>query len=295
MAGEGTCGPGQGNRLRGHGTEETAGGYRNCSMIYCNIPNIHDVRLSLDRLREICEASESAEMQWLMALQATKWLEYIRMLLSSGARRKARLLACWSAPGRLGPLTCERCGGVGWGEAACSVVDRVPPGGASAVGSGPLLGWLGPHAAAHEPCADSGRSVLSHHDRLPSACRKGAAQRWPRGPDAGSRARLSMRTAFPRGTLRMLSNVQEWLAFGHKFHDRLGDPEQADQRSPIFLQFLDCVWQLMIQFPTAFEFNEIYLLRLHDAMTSRMFGSFLYNSEVGGCPGREGRGRECTH
>ena len=74
--------------------------------------------------------------------------------------------------------------------------------------------------------------------------------------------------------------AQEWLAFGHKFHDRIGDPRRPDQRSPIFLQFLDCVFQLQYQHPTAFEFNEQYLVRLWDAIQTRFFGTFLYNSEV---------------
>ena len=45
----------QGNRLRGHGTEETAvaGGYKNCAMVYLNIPNIHEMRTAIDRLREV--------------------------------------------------------------------------------------------------------------------------------------------------------------------------------------------------------------------------------------------------
>lgn len=54
---------------------------------------------------------------------------------------------------------------------------------------------------------------------------------------------------------------KEWLAFGHKFAQRLGhDPKRmanaADQeRSPVFLQFIDCVWQLMRIAPVAFEWN----------------------------------------
>jgi hypothetical protein len=45
----------QGNRLRGHGTEESAvaGGYKNCPMTFLNIPNIHEMRTSLDRLRDV--------------------------------------------------------------------------------------------------------------------------------------------------------------------------------------------------------------------------------------------------
>lgn len=74
---------------------------------------------------------------------------------------------------------------------------------------------------------------------------------------------------------------KEWLSFGHKFHQRLslGCQNSGDQRSPIFLQWLECVWQLSEQFPSAFEFNGQFLLRLYDIILSCRFGTFLLNSQ----------------
>jgi hypothetical protein len=49
--------------------------------------------------------------------------------------------------------------------------------------------------------------------------------------------------------------------------------------SPVFHQFLDCVWQIMRQNPRRFEFNEQWLLDLFRAQFECKFGTFLYNSE----------------
>ncbi len=52
---------------------------------------------------------------------------------------------------------------------------------------------------------------------------------------------------------------KEWLHAGHRFQTRIGhgDENAGDSdRSPIFLQFLDCTWQLLNQYPLDFEFNE---------------------------------------
>ena len=57
--------------------------------------------------------------------------------------------------------------------------------------------------------------------------------------------------------------VKEWLEFGHKFADRCGNGKgdlDTNEYSPIFLQWLDSVYQLTVQFPTAFEFNEAFLV-----------------------------------
>ena len=51
------------------------------------------------------------------------------------------------------------------------------------------------------------------------------------------------------------------------------------ETSPIFTQFLECVWQVMVQFPSAFQFNEHFLVTIHDHVYSNQFGTFLGNCE----------------
>lgn len=88
---------------------------------------------------------------------------------------------------------------------------------------------------------------------------------------------------------------KDWLSFGHKFSERCGhinpnsyssnpstgteSGSNAKETSPIFTQFIDCIWQIMQQFPFDFEFNELLLLTLHDHVYSCQFGTFIGNSE----------------
>ena len=76
---------------------------------------------------------------------------------------------------------------------------------------------------------------------------------------------------------------KEWLWFGHKFADRNGNfnvggiPKSKNERSPIFIQWLDCVYQVMHQFPWAFEFNAELLLEIAEHLNSGRFGDFYCN------------------
>lgn len=47
---------------------------------------------------------------------------------------------------------------------------------------------------------------------------------------------------------------------------------------PLFMLFLDCVWQMINQYPAAFEFTETYLTVLSDSMWIPLFSTFLFNS-----------------
>jgi myotubularin-related protein 1/2 len=77
---------------------------------------------------------------------------------------------------------------------------------------------------------------------------------------------------------------KEWCSFGHPFFMRCGHGHEKGQRSeddisPIFLQCVDCIWQIVKQFPSYFEFNTRYLLTLADHIYSCRFGTFLFSSD----------------
>ncbi|KAG4169330.1 hypothetical protein ERO13_A12G088900v2 [Gossypium hirsutum] len=110
---------------------------------------------------------------------------------------------------------------------------------------------------------------------------------------------------------------KDWLAFGHPFSDRIGMPSVSgtsfdlnrqsstgnlssspvrqssgsftpqtsntshaqNNYSPIFLQWVDCVSQLLRMYPFAFEFSSTFLVDFLDCVLSCRFGNFLCNSE----------------
>ncbi|PWN20058.1 phosphatases II, partial [Microstroma glucosiphilum] len=51
------------------------------------------------------------------------------------------------------------------------------------------------------------------------------------------------------------------------------------ETSPVFTQYLDCVWQIRRQFPNRFEFNDEWLSALHRELYECRFGTFLANCE----------------
>eukprot|EP01090_Pellita_catalonica_P021492 TRINITY_DN8064_c0_g1_i1.p1 TRINITY_DN8064_c0_g1~~TRINITY_DN8064_c0_g1_i1.p1 ORF type:complete len:768 (+),score=133.04 TRINITY_DN8064_c0_g1_i1:257-2305(+) len=74
---------------------------------------------------------------------------------------------------------------------------------------------------------------------------------------------------------------REWVSFGHKFAYRIGQGSgdyKDKERSPIFLQFIESVWQLMRQIPDAFEFNSKLLMFLMYHLYSGRYGNFLSNT-----------------
>ncbi|XP_063059680.1 myotubularin-related protein 1b isoform X2 [Engraulis encrasicolus] len=192
------------------GGYESESFYPNVELNFLEIPNMHVMRESLRKLKEVVYP-DIDEARWLSAVDATHWLEYIRLLLAGAVR----------------------------------IADRLESGKTSAV--------------VH--CSDG----------------------WDRTAQLTSLAMLMLDAHYR--TLRGFQTLveKEWLSFGHRFASRVGHGDQNhanSERSPLFVQFMDCVWQMTKQFPSAFEFNELFLITVLDHLYSCLFGTFLYNSEM---------------
>lgn len=131
------------------------------------------------------------------------------------------------------------------------------------------LSGLGRAAALAARAVLAGRPVLVH-------CSDG----WDRTPQIVSAAQLILDPYYRTIQGFRVLIEREWLDFGHKFADRCGHQfslEEPNEKSPIFLQWLDLVHQIMIQYPCSFEFSEAYLIKLITHVYSCMFGTFLCN------------------
>lgn len=72
---------------------------------------------------------------------------------------------------------------------------------------------------------------------------------------------------------------KEWIAYNYKFAIKNGTFGQNNTTFiPIFMQFLDCVHQIMLQYPNAFEFNNYFLKFLAYHHISNRFSTFLLSS-----------------
>ncbi|XP_028717185.1 myotubularin-related protein 1 isoform X2 [Peromyscus leucopus] len=196
------------NKAKGGGYESESA-YPNAELVFLEIHNIHVMRESLRKLKEIVYPSID-ESRWLSNVDGTHWLEYIRVLLAGAVR----------------------------------IADKI----------------------------ESGKTSVVIH------CSDG----WDRTSQLTSLAMLMLDSYYRtiKGFEALIE--KEWISFGHRFALRVGhgDDNHADaDRSPIFLQFIDCVWQMTRQFPSAFEFNELFLITILDHLYSCLFGTFLCNCE----------------
>lgn len=131
-------------------------------------------------------------------------------------------------------------------------------------------------------CLGQGESAMIH-------CSDG----WDRTPQLSGMVQLLLDPFYRtlRGFLLLLD--KEWCTFGHMFRNRFGQGEgpgqqEFEDQSPVFIQFLDALWQVWRQQPWAFEFNEALLAELYQHIFSGLYGTFLYNNE------RERKQREAS-
>ena len=71
---------------------------------------------------------------------------------------------------------------------------------------------------------------------------------------------------------------KEWISFGHQFKHRLGKLTHKET-SPVFLQFLDCVTQMISQFPSEFEYSVGFLEVIAKCTYSGYFSTFRQDCE----------------
>jgi myotubularin-related protein 1/2 len=209
------------NRTGGYGYENTSN-YPGSTLQFCNIGNIHAVRDSYQKISALCSSATAPDLQWNAAVEDTKWLSHIRVILA----------ASWEA--------------VFWIQ-----VHRLP--------------------------------VLLH-------CSHG----WDRTSQVGVLAQLLLDPYYRTREGFSTLVEKDFLSFGHPFHTRCAHGEgrgedqgtsggsggiDQGQKSPIFLQFLDCVFQIVNIYPECFEFNTKYLLIISEHIYSCRFGNFLCDTE----------------
>lgn len=191
------------------GGYESESFYTNVDLNFLEIPNIHVMRESLRKVKDVVYPTID-EAHWHSAIDQTHWLEYIKLLLAG----------------------------------AVKVADKL----------------------------ESGKTSVVVH------CSDG----WDRTSQLTSLAMLMLDSYYRTIQGFQVLVEKEWISFGHKFASRIGhgeDNHSSSERSPLFVQFIDCVWQMTRQFPAAFEFNELFLVTVLDHLYSGLFGTFLYNSE----------------
>ncbi|XP_072443485.1 myotubularin-related protein 3 isoform X5 [Chiloscyllium punctatum] len=70
------------NRAKGGGCE-CPEYYPNCEVVFMGMANIHSIRKSFQSLRFLCTQMPDPANSWLSALESTKWLQHLSMLLKA--------------------------------------------------------------------------------------------------------------------------------------------------------------------------------------------------------------------
>lgn len=219
---------------------ENMDNYANCDKLYLGIDNIHVMRDSLNKLIDILKTGDLNKPPVnKSALKKTNWLKYISILL----------------------LSTEK-----------------------------LV-----------------KSIVLNNSNILIHCSDG----WDRTSQIASLIQVCIDPYYRTVQGFIVLIEKDWISFGHRFNERSGhlssesifhdDSNDSNNNhaslafksvsnhfkkkkhlkftSPIFHQFLDSIYQLVVQFPNKFEFNERFLRRLIYHLYSCQYGNFLYDNE----------------
>lgn len=102
---------------------------------------------------------------------------------------------------------------------------------------------------------------------------------WDRTPQIVCLSKLMLEPYFRtvQGFRILLHN--DWNGFGHKYHTRQLFQEGSES-SPVFVQYLDCVHQLILQNPKKFEFSQKLLRILAHAFLNNLFIEFNFDNTL---------------
>lgn len=252
------------------GGSESSSNYFQCEVIFFGIDNIHAMRDSLARLREYLDTHGKASSDGMSSF-----------LRHGGSTWGGGNLSSMST-------SVSTLGDSGW----LLHVQNVLAGAA----------WIAARLDMEKA------SVLVH-------CSDG----WDRTSQLVSLANLLLDPYYRTFTGFQALVEKDWLAFGHPFSDRMGMPpvsgsgnmtfeltrqsstgscpsppmrqssftsqsspshaQTSNHYSPILLQWVDCVSQLLRMYPFAFEFSSAFLVDFLDCVLSCRFGNFFCNSE----------------
>ncbi|KAG5357290.1 Phosphoinositide 3-phosphatase [Yarrowia sp. C11] len=238
----------------GAGSENTDNYARgSCTKHYLGIDNIHVMRDSLNKVTDVLKDGDYSELDYASkkdALQKSGWLKYTTIILE-GAVLMAKAL---HLEFKHVLLHCSD----GWDRTAqlsCLAQIMVDPYFRTLNGFMVLVEkeWL---AFGHQFNERSGhlngpRSFVDLTTSQKPASQSNAFS------DFMSAARAATQAATQAAT----------------------SSNHLKNTSPVFHQFLDCVYQLVRQFPDRFEYSERFLRRLYYHLHSGQYGTFLYDNE----------------
>ena len=198
------------NKLKGGGYENPNNYPKiNMEVIFCDIPNIHSVRNSYEKLLSSISYIPENDYSVISNLPNTSWYETIILILKGGFQ-------------------------------------------------------------IYNSIKSEEKTVLIH-------CSDG----WDRTSQLSALSQILLDKYYRtlKGFIVLIE--KDWLSFGHQFRIRNGfcPKEKRDEFSPIFIQWLDCIYQIIEQNCFKFEFNVNLLNYIAERIYCGKYGTFLFNSD----------------